>query len=305
MANANLPWFKFFPGDWLKDANLRRAGHAAKGFYIDFLCIAYECEERGVFATSGSPWSDEEVASAINGDSSENLRLLRRLLDLTIISRNENGAIVSRRIVKDEAKRKACSEAGKKGGGSPHLSKANTDSTTFKHISKGQNDFGLNPYIRSQKSEVRDQNLETRDQVQSLFPPNPPEGESRPAQDHGDEIREVFDHYRTYHAKAFKNPVSSSKEWKAIRSRLAEGYSADDLKAAIDGCHVCPHNCGVNERGQKYQGLFLILKSGDQVSRFIDEWENRNSPVLTEKTRMNNRAAQSYLERKGFGDDMG
>jgi hypothetical protein len=81
---------------------------------------------------------------------------------------------------------------------------------------------------------------------------------------------EVFRHYRTYHPRSYPNPQPDSKEWKAIRSRLKEGYDVATLKAAIDGCHRTPHNMGQNERGQKYLGLELIMRNGGQVARFSE-----------------------------------
>ena len=59
-----------------------------------------------------------------------------------------------------------------------------------------------------------------------------------------DDIRAVFAHYRARHPRAFPAPKSTSKEWSAIAARMREGFSLDDLRAAIDGCHMTPHNLG-------------------------------------------------------------
>lgn len=133
-------------------------------------------------------------------------------------------------------------------------------------------------------------------------PPLPPDGGSRPAEVGSADIRAVFEHYRTYHPRAFQNPLASSKEWRLVRDRIKEGSTVEDLKTAIDGCHVCPHNCGINDKNQKYQGLHIIVRDGGQVARFIDEWNSRDGPVLSQKTQMSNRAAQNYLAKKGFGN---
>lgn len=122
-----LPAMFFYTGDWLKDPQLRRCTHEEKGVYIDMLCLMHECEERGVLATAGSAWSDEEVARAIGGDHQRTLSCVVALVVKGVISRNSSGAIYSRRMVRDEQKRQKCSEAGKKGGGNP----------TFKGVHKG------------------------------------------------------------------------------------------------------------------------------------------------------------------------
>ena len=113
---AKLPSFQFYIGDWQKDPNLRRATKAEKGVLIDMLCLMYECEDRGILSSGGTPWSDSDVAGAIGGDISENLTCLSELLRKGVVSRNQTGAIFSRRMVRDEHKRKLCVEAGKLGG---------------------------------------------------------------------------------------------------------------------------------------------------------------------------------------------
>lgn len=124
--SSPLPWFKFYPSDWRKDPNLSRCSKAAKGFWIDALCLLSETECRGVFRTDGIPWSDEDIALAVGGDIAENLRCLTELFVKSVIARTSDGAVFSRRMVRDEQKRTKCSEAGKRGGGNP----------TFKRIAK-------------------------------------------------------------------------------------------------------------------------------------------------------------------------
>lgn len=121
---GKLPAFQFYPGDWLKDPRLRVCSHAAKGVYIDMLCLMFESDERGVLATAGRAWSETEIAQAVGGDQNVTLAGIRELVDRGVVSRqgsNPEGAIYSRRMVRDEQKRRQCSEAGKKGGGNPAL----------------------------------------------------------------------------------------------------------------------------------------------------------------------------------------
>lgn len=82
-----------------------------------------------------------------------------------------------------------------------------------------------------------------------------------------DSIDAVFDHWKTVmgHPKAGLD----SKRSKLIADALKLGYSVEDLKQAITGCSITPHNIGMNENGQRYDGLHIILKSADQIDRFI------------------------------------
>lgn len=93
------------------------------------------------------------------------------------------------------------------------------------------------------------------------------------------DVLDVFAHYRTHHPKAVPNPQPKSKEWRAIEARISEGFSVGDLCLAIDGCHRTPHNLGQNDRGQKYLGLELIMRNGDQVTRFIENATKFGSPA--------------------------
>ncbi|OZI20519.1 hypothetical protein CAL26_23785 [Bordetella genomosp. 9] len=81
------------------------------------------------------------------------------------------------------------------------------------------------------------------------------------------DVRRVFDHWRD----VMQSPRSQldAKRVKAIKAALKAGYSVDDLRRAISGCSKTPHNMGKNDRHQKYNGIELILRSADQIDRFI------------------------------------
>jgi len=150
---SKLPSFQFYPGDWLKDPSLRRCTKSAKGVWIDMICLSFECEERGVFATSGVPWPDGDIVAAVGGDNAEVTRALEELLAKGVCSRNQSGAIFCRRVVRDEMKRRKCSEAGKAGGGNPAL--------TFKGDPKGGVKGGVkqNPKASSSSSSSESNSL--------------------------------------------------------------------------------------------------------------------------------------------------
>jgi hypothetical protein len=65
---------------------------------------------------TGKPVSDEQLARMTGCSPEQVSHLLRELEDSGVFSRTEHGTIYSRRMIRDERKRRACSEAGKKGG---------------------------------------------------------------------------------------------------------------------------------------------------------------------------------------------
>lgn len=62
----------------------------------------------------------------------------------------------------------------------------------------------------------------------------------------------------------------SPKRSKAIKGRLKDGFSVDDLKAAIRGIKSSPHNMGRNDTGQVYDDIELICRDPEHVERFRD-----------------------------------
>ena len=52
---------------------------------------------------------------------------------------------------------------------------------------------------------------------------------------------------------------------------MKEGYTVDQIKMAIDGCSITPHNNGTDPRGngQIYDCLELICRSGENIERFV------------------------------------
>ena len=134
---GKLPAFMFYTGDWLKDPTLSRCSPAARGIWIDMLCLMFECEERGVLSSGSRPWSDPEIAAAVRGDTQEVLSCLRELLDKGVAHRNESGAVYSRRLVRDEETRKKGNVRQQKfrnGGVTPVSHRSSYSSSTSKQI---------------------------------------------------------------------------------------------------------------------------------------------------------------------------
>lgn len=129
-----------------------------------------------------------------------------------------------------------------------------------------------------------------------LFDPETEHEQTSQAQD----VRAVYAHYRKHHPRSHPKPSSKSEEWKRIKARLAEGHSVNDLCLAVDGIHLSPYHCGENEQGTKYQDLKLAMRDGDQVNKLrgiAEQYANGPPAVLTETTRRNLRAADTWASR--------
>ncbi|MFQ5591324.1 MAG: hypothetical protein ACE5HE_09195, partial [Phycisphaerae bacterium] len=110
------PAMLFYPGDWMKDPELRRCSPAARGVWMDIICLSFECCERGYLISNGNPWSDDDIVSAISGDKSGVRKGLTELLAKGVASRDKRGAVCCRRVARDAEISRKRAIAGAKGG---------------------------------------------------------------------------------------------------------------------------------------------------------------------------------------------
>lgn len=109
------PAFQFYPADWRKDSALQSCSVAARGLWIEMLCIMHECEPYGYLAINGKPMNDAQLARLIGETEKIVKGLLAELENAGVFSRTEEGGIYSRRMVNDERTRNIRAEGGKGG----------------------------------------------------------------------------------------------------------------------------------------------------------------------------------------------
>jgi uncharacterized phage protein (TIGR02220 family) len=76
------PAFQFYPGDWQKNANLRRCSWGAKGAWMGTLCLMHDADEYGVLR-----WPWKEIAGAVGCPPA----LTRELIDKSVMKGVESG----------------------------------------------------------------------------------------------------------------------------------------------------------------------------------------------------------------------
>lgn len=105
-----------------------------------------------------------------------------------------------------------------------------------------------------------DVDVEGEGDVDNPLPPNP----NVEPDDSTVIARELFEHWQTVcgHPQAKPTP----ERLKAIRSRLREGYTAEQVRTAIDGAAV---GAFVDERGKRHDDLTLICRNGSKLEDFI------------------------------------
>lgn len=130
------PWVKFFPADWRADPKLRSCCMAARGLWMEMLCLMHEAEPCGYLTLNGKPVTDRQLASLAGASVKDVCAWLSELEESGVFSRDEDGKIFSRRILRDVEK-EATDKANGKRGGNPSLKR------------------GVNPSDKSHKPEAR------------------------------------------------------------------------------------------------------------------------------------------------------
>lgn len=117
MKKDDLPAMPFYVGDWLKAPEVRSLAPDVRGLWFDMICYMWESTERGVMVKpNGKPYSKDDIIRMVGLDNQNSGIWLTTLLDNSVCSIREDGAIYSRRMVKDQKIRLIRQKIGKKGG---------------------------------------------------------------------------------------------------------------------------------------------------------------------------------------------
>lgn len=151
MSNGNGHHYsKFCWRDWSSDKALHPCSLAAKGFWIEMLCIMHEGSPIGHLTLGGKPATIRQMAANAYCTEKEAKKYLAELEDAGVFSRTDDGTIYSRRMVRDAELSEVQREHGKKGG-NPQLrpQRPNGHDTPPKNPSRGVNP-PLNPNLNHQ-----------------------------------------------------------------------------------------------------------------------------------------------------------
>lgn len=160
-----LPALQFYTSDWLADPGVRSVSFAARGLWMDVLCLMSENSRRGYLELNGIPIPLERIARMTGGQIEEVSILIDELEQAGVFSRKE-GVIYNRRMDRDEEIRQIRKKAGKLGstygklGGRPKKTANNgknngknkTEGVILQRQNKGQN----NPPSSSSSSSSSD-----------------------------------------------------------------------------------------------------------------------------------------------------
>lgn len=120
------PWFKFFPANWRGSTKLRLCSVAARGLWMEMLCIMHDAEPYGHLVNNGISVSNKQLAQLSGIGLTEVMKLMCELEVAGVYSRTDEKVIYSRKMVRDRAKAEADRNNGKCGGNPILIGEDNT-----------------------------------------------------------------------------------------------------------------------------------------------------------------------------------
>ena len=153
-ADMSRPWFKFSPASWRGEPKLRMCSLSARGLWIDLLSYMAEGEPYGHFLIDGKQPTLEQMASLVGRPLKEIRSAVSELENNGVFSRRDDGAIYSRRMVRDKA-REDQDKANGKTGGNPKLSQ--------------KDNRGVNPPDKAKNLELRTKNQESKQDARAIL----------------------------------------------------------------------------------------------------------------------------------------
>ncbi|KIO75259.1 hypothetical protein TH53_21855, partial [Pedobacter lusitanus] len=125
---SKKPSMQFYPGDWMKDPELRSVSIAARGLWMDMLCLMFESRERGFLLINGKAPSEVQLARMVGCTGEDLNHCLDELKDAGVLSHNGTNVLFSRRMVRDAEISNKRAKCGKMGG-NPNLLNQNASKT--------------------------------------------------------------------------------------------------------------------------------------------------------------------------------
>jgi hypothetical protein len=110
------PWMKWYPGDWRGDPLVRSCDPIARYVWMEMIGLMHEAEPYGHLVIGGRAMDIKVLSQVIAVDLSTVRQAVRLLENRGVFSRNDEGVIFSRRMVRDEERSAEARTFGQAGG---------------------------------------------------------------------------------------------------------------------------------------------------------------------------------------------
>ena len=163
---AKRPSFQFYPGDWLRDTALRTCSVAARGLWIEMICLMHEGQPYGHLKVGDKVIDAPTLARMVGSNTRTIQSLLCELLHANVCEKLSDHTIISRRMIRDEDIRLRRAAGGIKGG-NPALLRARAAALEVPSKVKVDDNLPPTPSSASASSSSSAKNLKTPNGVSS------------------------------------------------------------------------------------------------------------------------------------------
>jgi hypothetical protein len=106
-------WMKFYTSDWLGDAQLRTCSVAARGLWMDMICLMDNASPRGHLKLGRRKLDMPTLAGLVGLTPKQLEKLIDELREADVFSLTNRGVIFSRKMIREEKWRKNGAKAVK------------------------------------------------------------------------------------------------------------------------------------------------------------------------------------------------
>ncbi len=236
------PFMKFYTSDWRSDPRLRMCSAAARGLWMEMLCLMHEATPYGHLLIEGKAPNDTQLAMLAGIPLDQITPLSGELETAGVFSRSSKGVIYSRRMVRDEKRSRNSQKNGQRGG-NPTLCKTREKSEW------------VNPEdIPPDKPQIPDTRYQNNNPDGLLY---------RAAPENQDELDQAFDAWNTLARKSglpVAAKLNQARRTK-LRQRLKDCGGLAGWHRALERLAASPFCLGDNDRGWKANFDFLLQEA--------------------------------------------
>lgn len=233
---SGQPWLKFYTADWQSDHGLRSCSIAARGLWIELLCIMHKAEPVGHLLVNGRAPNTSLLARLCATPERQVKTFLDELRGHGVFD-DVDGVIVSRRMVRDAEKAIRDKANGRKGG-NPKVKAGDNGGVNPKD---NGGDKAQKPEARSQKdtgeADASPVVGEAAGGAGDAPPDDPPDGLVDPA-----DVHRAFDAWNVTAVRVglAKAKDLTGKRRKLIAARLRDGGGLDGWRSALGAIERSP-----------------------------------------------------------------
>ena len=294
---SGQPWLKFYPADWRQDPALRMCSLAARGLWIEMLCLMWQADPCGSLLVNGKQVTPRQLAPLVGTSPKDAEVLVDELAEAGVFSRDEDGAIYSRRMRKDVDKANR-DKANGKGGGNPRLK--GDDNPRLKAGVNPPNNPSANGGVKAQKPEARSQRPEAAPQPPRAVDPERPSakldrilaacsgalGDHAPVDpvigpialliERGAKLDEVLTILRSETQRPRQKPI---RTWKLWAEKVAEQLASAPVVAIKPLRPEDPADPLVHLTDEVAWPESLVRKVADRFDLYPDSWPDGVGPA--------------------------